>query len=120
MYVLFYYKSFYVDFFVLFDIAHPHIFPSSPLLLYPVNQTFSITCSLLCNLEINTNHLHWYIDGELLNHDDYDYDIEIKSPSTQRLTVHLNKKHKNFIQANFTCKYDEKEATILVRRHTSK
>ncbi|CAF5050378.1 unnamed protein product, partial [Rotaria magnacalcarata] len=98
--------------------AHPYIHPPLPILLYPVNQTFSITCSLLCNIEINSNNLHWFTNGKLLNHDDYDYDIDTISLNTQRLTVHLNKKHKDFIQANFTCKYDQKQATILVRRRT--
>ncbi|CAF2310780.1 unnamed protein product [Rotaria sp. Silwood2] len=102
----------------LFVESHLYISPSSPLLLYPVNRTFSITCSLLCNVEINLNNFNWFINGELLNNDIYDYDIEIISLNTQRLTVYLNKKHKNFIQANFTCKYDEKETTILVRRRT--
>ncbi|CAF0808375.1 unnamed protein product [Rotaria sordida] len=102
----------------LFVESHPHISPSSPLLLYPVNRTFSITCSLLCNVEINLKNFNWFINGELLNNDIYDYDIEIISLNTQRLNIYLSKKYKNFIQSNFTCKYDEKETTILVRRHT--
>lgn len=97
-------------------LAHPKIFPASPLLLYPVNHTFSITCSLLCNSDMNSNGINWFMNEELLNNDNQDFNIETISPNTQRLTVYLNK---NFIQANYTCKYDEKEATILVRRRTS-
>jgi hypothetical protein len=93
--------------------------PSSPLLLYPVNRTFSITCSLLCDFDINLNDFNWFINGELLNEDNYDYDIDTISSNTQRLTIYLNKKNKNFIQANYTCEYDGKEASIFVRRRTS-
>jgi len=98
--------------------SYPYISPSSPLLLYPVNRTFSITCSLLCDSEINLNDFNWLVNGELLNEDNHDYNIETISPNTQRLTVYLNKKNKNFIQANYTCVYDGKEATIFVRRRT--
>jgi hypothetical protein len=99
-----------------FKIADPYISPSSPLLLYPVNRTFSITCSLLCDLNINFNEFNWFVNGELLNKDNYDFNIDTISSNTQRLTVYLNK---NFIQANYTCQYDGKEATIFVRRRTS-
>jgi len=99
----------------LFVNSRPYISPSSPLLLYPVNRTFSITCSLLCDLDINLNDFIWFVNGELLTRDNYDFDIDTISSNTQRLTVYLNK---NFIQANYTCRYDGKEATILVRQHT--
>jgi hypothetical protein len=102
-----------------FKLAHPYISPSSPLLLYPVNRTFSITCSLLCDLEINLNDLIWLVNEELLTEYDQDYHIETISSNTQRLTIYLNKKNRNFIQANYTCRYKGNEASILVRRHTS-
>jgi hypothetical protein len=103
----------------LFELAHPHLSPSSPLLLYPVNRTFSITCSLLCGLDVNLNDINWFVNGELLTNDNQDFDIENLSSNTQRLLIHLHKKHKNFLQANYTCRYDGREATILVRRRTS-
>ena len=102
-----------------YKLAHPYISPSSPLLLYPVNQTFSITCSFLCDFDINLRDLNWFVNGELLNEDNDEYDIESISSNTQRLIVYLTKKNKNFLQANYTCRYDGKEASIFVRRRTS-
>jgi hypothetical protein len=104
----------------MFILAHPHLSPSSPILLYPVNRTFSITCSLLCDLKIDINDINWLVNGELLNDENEDFSIETISSQTQRLTVYLNKKNKHFTQANYTCRYHTKEATILVRRRTSK
>ncbi|UJR25976.1 hypothetical protein I4U23_007324 [Adineta vaga] len=98
--------------------SHPHITPSSPLLLYPVNRTFSLTCSLSCDTEINFNDLTWLVNGELLNQSNYDFHTEPISSNTQRLTIFFNKKNQNFLQANYTCRYNEKEAHILVRRRT--
>jgi hypothetical protein len=118
--VFFFRKKLSLIFIFRFELARPYISPSSPLLLYPVNRTFSITCSLLCDLDINFNDFIWFINGELLNKDNYDFDIDTISSNTQRLIVYLNKKNKNFIQANYTCRYNGKEATILVRRRTSK
>jgi hypothetical protein len=101
-------------------LARPFLSPSSPLLLYPVNRTFSVTCSLLCAAEqIDLSRLHWLVDGELLNEEKNDYLLETLSSHTQRLTVYLNHRNKNFVQANYTCEYDGKEATTLVRRRTS-
>ena len=100
-------------------IAHPHVSPSSPLLLNPVDRTFSITCSLLCDLDVNLNDINWLINGELLTNDNHDFDIENVSSNTQRLIVYLHKRHKNFLQANYTCRYNERETTILVRQRTS-
>lgn len=101
-------------------LARPFLTPSSPLLLYPVNRTFSITCSLLCAFEqIDLTRLHWLVDGELLNEEKNDYLLETLSSHTQRLTVYLNHRNRNFAQANYTCEYDGKEATTLVRRRTS-
>lgn len=105
--------------FALWILAQPHISPSSPLLLYPVNRTFTLTCSLLCDHDINFNAFFWLINGELIERSNEDYQQEILSPHTQRLTVYLNKKNLNFIEANYTCAYGEKEASIFVRRRTS-
>ena len=102
------------------ELARPLISPSSPLLLYPVNRTFSITCSLLCDPKINLHGITWFVNGELLNDDNHDFNTELISSHTQRLNVYLHKKNKNFIEANYTCRYNGKEATILVRRRTSK
>lgn len=101
------------------EIAQPHISPSSPLFLYPVNRTFTITCSLLCDNDIDFNRFLWLINGELLDREHEGYEREILSPHTERLTVYLNKKNLNFIEANYTCAYGEKEASIYVRRRTS-
>jgi len=99
--------------------SQPHLSPSSPLLLYPVNRTFSITCSLLCPMEeINLQQMFWLVNGELLNAETNDFLLETISRHTQQLTVYLNGKMKHFTQANYTCVYDGKEATILVRRRT--
>ncbi|CAF0933290.1 unnamed protein product [Adineta steineri] len=98
--------------------SHPHLSPSSPLLLYPVNRTFTLTCSLLCDLEINLNDLIWLVNGELLNKTNHDFHIETISSNAQRLTISLNKRNRNFLQANYTCRYDGKETHILVRRRT--
>ncbi len=101
-------------------LAHPHLSPSSPILLYPVNRTFSITCSLLCDTSIEINHLIWLVNGQALYENKYQFLIETISLNTQRLTVFLNKKNNHFHPANYTCKYNGKESSILVRRRTSK
>ncbi len=119
MYVSFCLRFQKILIFLLFELAQPYISPSSPLLLYPVNRTFTLTCSLFCHLNINFHDFKWRINGELLTNDNHDFSIETISSHTQRLIVYLNKKNKNFIQANYTCSYDGKEASIYVRRRTS-
>jgi hypothetical protein len=104
----------------MFILAHPHLSPSSPILLYPVNRTFSITCSLLCDLSVQITNLIWLVNGQSLEENRQKFLIETISLNTQRLTVFLNKKNTYFSEANYTCKYDGKESTILVRRRTSK
>jgi hypothetical protein len=104
---------------IFIELAHPFLSPPSPLLLYPVNRTFTLTCSLFCHINLNINDFQWFINGELLTKDIHDYSIETISSHTQRLIVYLNKKNQNFLQANYTCAYDGKEATIYVRRRTS-
>lgn len=107
------------DLFFRFSLAQPYISPSSPLLLYPVNRTFTITCSLLCDWDINFDDFLWFVNGELLDRDNHDFRTETISAHTQRLTVYLNKRNRNFIEANYTCAYAGKEASIFVRRRTS-
>ena len=63
--------------------------------------------------------MHWFVNGDLLPSDKNDYRLDTISTHSQRLTVYLNKKHRDFMQANYTCEYDGKEAMILVRRRTS-
>ena len=63
--------------------------------------------------------MFWLVNGELLNAETNDFLLETISRHTQQLTVYLNGKMKHFTQANYTCVYDGKEATILVRRRTS-
>lgn len=107
--------------FVCFSIsANPSISPVSPLLLYPVNRTFSITCSLLCETSIDLANLIWLVDGQELTEDRHPFRLETISFNEQRLTIFLNKKHRHFTSANYTCRYDGKESSILVRRRTSK
>ncbi len=112
-----FFKKIQID---LFYIAHPYISPSSPILLYPVNRTFSITCSLLCESSIELKNLIWLVNGQSLNEDRHQFFIETISFNTQRLTVFLNKKNNHFSQANYTCSYHGKESSVLVRRRTSK
>lgn len=118
-YFLFFFTNLKSFFSLAKNIAQPHISPPSPLLLYPVNRTFTLTCSLLCDHDINFNDFLWFINGELIERTNEDYQQEILYPHTQRLTVYLNKKNLNFIEANYTCAYGEKEASIFVRRRTS-
>ncbi|CAF1251771.1 unnamed protein product [Adineta steineri] len=98
--------------------SHPYLSPPSPILLYPVNRTFSITCSLLCDSSINFNNLIWLVNGQPLNEDRHEFLIETISFNTQRLTVFLHKKNHHFNQANYTCRYNGKESSVLVRRRT--
>ncbi len=105
---------------ICFTLAHPYLSPSSPILLYPVNRTFSITCSLLCESSIELKNLIWLVNGQSLNEDRHQFFIETISFNTQRLTVFLNKKNNHFSQANYTCSYGGKESSVLVRRRTSK
>ncbi|CAF1642954.1 unnamed protein product [Adineta ricciae] len=98
--------------------SHPHLTPPSPLFLYPVNRTFTLTCSLSCDSEIHFDDLTWLVNGQLLNQSNYDFHTEPISSNTQRLTIFFNKKTQNFHQANYTCRYNGKEAHILVRRRT--
>jgi hypothetical protein len=100
-------------------LAQPYLSPPSPILLYPVNRTFSITCSLLCDDSIELDQLIWLVDGQALSEDRHQFSIETTSFNTQRLTVFLNKKTSHFGEANYTCKYHGKESTVLVRRRTS-
>ncbi len=101
-------------------LADPHLSPSSPILLYPVNQTFTITCSLLCDASIDINQLIWLVNGQALDEDRHQFLLDTISLNTQRLTVFLNKKNHHFHPANYTCKYHGKESSILVRKRTSK
>ncbi|CAF1546617.1 unnamed protein product [Adineta ricciae] len=98
--------------------SRPYLSPSSPILLYPVNRTFSITCSLLCEESIELNQLTWLVNGHALSEDRHEFFIETVSFNTQRLTIFLNKKAHQFSQANYTCKYNGKESSIFVRRRT--
>lgn len=98
--------------------SYPHVSPPSPLLLYPVNRTFSITCSLLCDSNVDLTKLNWFVNGEYLNADNHEYHLETISSNTQRLTVHLKKKNKNFLHGNYTCEYNGKETSVFVRRRT--
>ena len=101
-------------------LARPLISPPSPLLLYPVNRTFSITCSMLCPFEqIELANLRWLVNGDLLTEDSNDFHIENISRHTQRLTVYLHKRTAHFFQGNYTCEYEGKQSTIFVRRRTS-
>ncbi|CAF2605643.1 unnamed protein product [Rotaria sp. Silwood2] len=98
--------------------SHPYLSPSSPILLYPVNRTFTITCSLLCDPSIEIHKLMWLVNGHSLEDDKHKFFIETISFNTQRLTVLLNTKNNHFNQTNYTCRYDGKESSILVRRRT--
>ncbi|CAF2121135.1 unnamed protein product [Rotaria magnacalcarata] len=98
--------------------SHPYLSPSSPILLYPVNRTFTITCSILCGSSIDVHNLMWLVNGQLLNEDRDQFFIETISPNTQRLTVFSNTKNNHFNQTNYTCRYDEKESSVLVRLRT--
>lgn len=62
----------------------------------------------------------WLANGQSLNEDNDQFYIETILPNTQRLTVFLTTKNYNFNQTNYTCRYDGKESTVLVRRRTSK
>ena len=104
---------------LLFSVAHPHLTPDSPILLYPVNRTFSITCSLLCEPTVDLDQLVWLVDGHALMDDPHTFHRETLSSHSQRLTVLLNKKNHHFPPTNYTCRYKEKESSILVRRRTS-
>lgn len=104
----------------LLILAHPYLLPSSPILLYPVNRTFTLTCSILCGSSIEIQNLMWLANGQSLNEDNDQFYIETILPNTQRLTVFLTTKNYNFNQTNYTCRYDGKESTVLVRRRTSK
>ncbi len=106
--------------FFCYKLANPHLSPSSPILLYPVNRTFSITCSLLCDTSIEINNLIWLVNEQPLYEDRHQFLIETISSNTQRLTVFLNKKNNHFHPSNYTCRYNGKESSILVRRRTSK
>ncbi len=108
------------DFCLFLFQADPHLSPSSPILLYPVNRTFSITCSLLCDTFIDIEKIIWLVNGQGLYEDRHQYHVETISFNTQRLTVFLNKKTNHFIPANYTCRYNGKESSVLVRRRTSK
>jgi hypothetical protein len=110
-----------IKIFIFFSkLANPYLSPSSPILLYPVNRTFTITCSLLCDTSIDINNLIWLVNGQALYEDKHQFLIETISFNTQRLTIFLNKKNNHFHSANYTCRYDGKESSILVRRRTSK
>lgn len=104
---------------LLFCIAQPHLSPDSPILLYPVNRTFSITCSLLCEPTVDLDQLVWLVDGQALLDDPRTFHRETLSSHSQRLTVLLNKKNHHFPPTNYTCRYKDKESSILVRRRTS-
>ncbi|UJR22942.1 hypothetical protein I4U23_025969 [Adineta vaga] len=98
--------------------SQPYLSPSSPILLYPVNRTFSITCSLLCEESIELNQLSWLVNGHALSEDRHQFSIETISFNTQRLTIFLNKKANHFSQANYTCRYNGKESSVVVRKRT--
>ncbi|CAF1362090.1 unnamed protein product [Rotaria sp. Silwood1] len=98
--------------------SHPYLSPSLPILLYPVNRTFTITCSLLCDSSIEIHKLMWFVNGHTLDEDKHKFFIETISFNTQRLTILLNTKNHHFNQTNYTCRYDGKESSILVRRRT--
>jgi len=101
-------------------LANPYVTPSSPLLLSPSNRTFSITCSFLCQSSIDLAKLQWLINDEDLFTANYQFLLETITLNSQRLTIFLNKKvSHNFSSANFTCRYQDKQSTILVRRRTS-
>lgn len=110
----------FLKFFFCAKLAHPYLSPRSPILLYPVNRTFTITCSLLCHQSIEIHNLIWLANGQLLHEDRHKFFIETISFNTQRLTVFLNTKGDHFNQTIYSCKYDGKESSILVRRRTSK
>jgi hypothetical protein len=121
LYVFYIFKKLKIFFFFFFiKLANPHLSPSSPILLYPVNRTFSITCSLLCDTSIEINNLIWLVNEQPLYEDRHQFLIETISFNTQRLTVFLNKKNNHFYPTNYTCRYNGKESSILVRRRTSK
>ncbi len=79
-----------------------------------------MTCSLLCDSSFDINNLIWLVNGQPLYEDRHQFFLEVISSNTQRLTVFLNKKNNHFSHANYTCRYDGKESSILVRRRTSK
>lgn len=108
-----------ISFVLCLLLASPHLSPASPILLYPVNRTFSITCSFLCEPAINPAKIIWLVDGEELNEDQHEFRREMLTMNAQRLTVFLNKKNQHFTSANYTCRYDDKETSVFVRRRTS-
>jgi len=118
--VCFIFSKIKIFFLFIYKLANPHLSPSSPILLYPVNRTFSITCSLLCDTSIEINNLIWLVNEQPLYEDRHQFLIETISSNTQRLTVFLNKKNNHFHPSNYTCRYNGKESSILVRRRTSK
>lgn len=102
-------------------LAHPHLLPPSPILLYPVNRTFSMTCALLCDASIDIDRLVWLVNNRPLNNEKYKFHVETISSNTQRLTIFLHSKvDQLFNQANFSCRYNGKESSVLVRRRTRK
>jgi len=60
----------------------------------------------------------WLVNGQALYEDKHEYLIETISFNTQRLTIFLNKKNHHFNPSNYTCRYQGKESSILVRRRT--
>lgn len=98
--------------------SNPYLTPSSPLLLSPSNRTFSITCSFLCQSSIDLTKIQWLINDKDLFAEKYQFLLETLAFNSQRLTIFLNKKSHHFSSANFTCRYQERQSTILVRRRT--
>ncbi|CAF1405412.1 unnamed protein product [Didymodactylos carnosus] len=110
--------------------SQPDVHPKH-IIVYPVNRTFSLTCSLLCEQSSDKFDsllpIHWLFNGQLVNNilpNDH-INIEILNYNTQRLTVYLNgRKHTRRIDdkiaGNYTCQYKTLQTTVHVQRRTSR
>jgi hypothetical protein len=111
----------FVYLWIHFFVAHPHLSPVSPLLLYPANRTFSITCTLPCRSTVDLEQFIWLVNGQRLTHDEHRFSLETLAFNSQRLTIVLTTTTttNTWSQMNYTCRYKQKESSIVVRRRTS-
>ncbi|CAF1172647.1 unnamed protein product, partial [Didymodactylos carnosus] len=109
--------------------SQPYVHPKH-IIVYPVNRTFSLTCSLLCEQSKDNIGtllpMHWLFNGQLVHNilpNDH-INIELLSYNTQRLTVYLNGQKRtrtidDKITGNYTCQYKTSQTTVHVQRRTS-